>query len=495
MTLSLFRLVLCCSVLLSVFGTTEGDETTAAADSNQKSSTHKSLVWLTSPRKDRYESVDVEWCRQRPTWRDANDKDAYTKCQKLLGFTPNPNFLTRYMDIEELHHHMLSSTFDPLNRGHLPHPRAEQATESFESYHKFPVMERPLLKTLSACMDDIILAESETTSRESTGKMKQSYVSRLGRRQDGQAVMGIVEEALNEEEARAVLAMSTCIRKHVPAIFEHRDFPGGGGNECVYLTGFLQLLVPGAALRIQTTAKLVWETAGWDKIEDSFEPTDVANWRMNHVMDAEDPNNPNTTTIDFSKQPESNYPTRLYPDPVLETGIRTSEHLTYDKFRALGYHGDGGSEYTVLIALANPQDYEGGVYTLCPENTKTCENKISVKPNRLSAVVFLSETEHGVTDIKSPGRVMMANELWRYGDAPTTTLRPEVAEFVLGVEDGKFFEDHYENYFPNAKDEEDDDDDVDRFPGHEEEYDDFDDDDDGYFDDDYDIDDIDTEMD
>merc|ERR1719401_3225577 len=62
---------------------------------------------------------------------------------------------------------------------------------------------------------------------------------------------------------------------------------------------------------------------------------------------------------------------------------------------------------------------------------KNCPGKISVKPNKYAAIVFVSEVNHGVEPILSEGRVMFANELWRYGHVPATMMRPGPADFVL----------------------------------------------------------------
>jgi len=281
---------------------------------------------------------------------------------------------------------------------------------------------------------------------KTTGTMNKPKISKLHRRRDGLAVMAVVENALVEEEAEAVLALAHCLKKALPASFERRRFEfteEGGGNDVTYLAGFLQLMAPGVAHRIQATAKLVWEAAGWkDDDDDAFEPVDVP------YRDDDD------EELDSDKSPpppiESAYSTRWWPDPVSECGIRTTEHLSYDRWGGLGYHEDSGSDYTVLLALSDPRDYEGGAFNLCPEYDNdglaqeedegvkggpNCKDKISVKPNRLSAIVFLSEFSHGVEDIKTPGRVTFANELWRYGDVPCMSQRPTPSQFVLGYDE------------------------------------------------------------
>lgn len=103
-----------------------------------------------------------------------------------------------------------------------------------------------------------------------------------------------------------------------------------------------------------------------------------------------------------------------------------------------------GSDYTVLVALADPNDYDGGNFTLFPDGVETPTTKISIKPKRLSAIVFLSEFTHGVESC-TPGRKMMTNELWRYDDTPVFVNRPTPASHVFGNPNSAFAfdEDHY----------------------------------------------------
>jgi hypothetical protein len=51
-----------------------------------------------------------------------------------------------------------------------------------------------------------------------------------------------------------------------------------------------------------------------------------------------------------------------------------------------------------------------------------------------SAVVFLSESYHGVTDIESGHREMFTNELWEYDDPPWPQVRPRPQYMELFLE-------------------------------------------------------------
>jgi len=414
-----------------------------------------------------YEPNEIEWCRRRPAWRnwmnldgvslgDKTDKDISENCQNVLGYVPNLEDLTKDKDIR------LSSNYE----------RDTSVKDKDESWSKegiydsLPVLERPLIRDIRECMDGI-LATSEHRGGKTTGTLKQPSVARLIRRKsDGEAVMAVVENALGEEEAEVVKALATCTKKFIPENFERREFDNtdlGGGNDVTFMAGFLQLLAPGVTRQVQKVGQVVWNKAGWSKDDVQMEPLDVIRKRNEEEEYHRDKPAPPTSL-------DSEYSTRRFPDPMSECGIRTTEHLSYDTWGALGYHNDGDSDYTVLVAMSNPEDYEGGAFGLCPNfdtdllpgldhhGGPDCPGKVSVKPDRHSAIVFLSEFEHGVEDINTPGRVMFTNELWRYGHVPATAFRPGVKGYVLN-EDDDFF--NYGNNDPWDDGDDDDDDDMD----------------------------------
>jgi hypothetical protein len=413
-----------------------------------------------------YEPPEIEWCRRRPLWRigtngvtpnNKEDVDIRERCQNVLGYVPDLEALTEGIEYE------LSSTFDIVRHkerfssSNNSDNNNEDDDEEYsaKTYHELPVLERPLLKELGACIENFLanIPKKYRTTTTNSMTMKRPRVSKLHRRRDGRVVMAVVENALSEEEADAVLALAQCERQLVPYSFERRGFEQteeGGGNDVTYMAGFLQLLAPGVAYRILRTAHLVWNAAGWSEDESMglFEPVDLM--KMDEDED-KDKNEEDKEEIEEEEKrgerlAQSTYSTRWWPDPLSESGIRTTEHLSYDTWGGLGYHYDAGSDYTILAALSNPDDYEGGSFSLCPENEADednfdapggpeCTDKISVKPNRLAAIVFLSDYMHGVEDITTPGRVMFANELWRYGDTPAMTHRPPPNDFVLGTDD------------------------------------------------------------
>lgn len=134
---------------------------------------------------------------------------------------------------------------------------------------------------------------------------------------------------------------------------------------------------------------------------------------------------------DHADEHPSAYFDITYPPPA-QCGLRTTEYLSYRRYKNLSEHDDAGSLYTVLFALSDPKDYEGGEYYI-RENLGS--DKVHyIKPQQCSAIVFLSESWHGVTDILSGHREMFTNELWLYEDPPWPISRPEMETMELFIQ-------------------------------------------------------------
>lgn len=192
----------------------------------------------------------------------------------------------------------------------------------------------------------------------------------------------------------------------------------------VYLAGFLQLLAPGIAARILDVARMAWDAGKWGEIRDPLLGP-------------------------------------RFPDP-LQCGMRTIEHLSYDSWKNLGDHEDGGSLYTVLIALSDPADYVGGRFGIEYTTSSQRHKRFETKPQIFSAMVFHSECQHGVRELGSPGRVTFATELWNLGDVAVGGLRPSKSEFEDFQEtgvwgDGAESDDKYGGEGRDAKEDEDED--------------------------------------
>jgi hypothetical protein len=504
---------------------------------------------------DLYESPDIEWCRRRPTWRnnDHDDDDDDSKnhknenyvreyCSKLFNYYPNLEILTKGR------HPYLSSSYTTRYKFHDDDIFDEMEKQN-DTYNNIPnILDRPLIKQLYECMDDDDELQNQlwkfsSKSNSKSSRMVSPSITKIHRRKDDNndgdnndneigdtkdngllPIMIIVENSINEIEAQYVISLSKCLRSHPPLqeyIFEARKFEGtsrdDSGNDVTFLAGFLQILLPGIAYQIHQIAYLVWNETRWgDRDSDGNDDDEIMEFVPinTELLSVEESEKSSESSEQLSKSQQQQqqydnknkvYTKKWWPDPR-HMGIRTTEHLSYDKWGGLGYHEDSDSDYTVLVAMSNPNDYKGGEFTLFTDDIKNKNknknhnnnsntpkipnrnNQISFKPNRLSAVVFLSEYEHGVESITTSGRVTFANELWRYDDSPTFLQRPSPIELIYGNPNRFFSFDEDDYKYPYDKDG---DSEEDPF-GH---YDDDDDDDDDngiYYDDDDDDDDDDA---
>jgi hypothetical protein len=475
-----------------------------------------------------YESPDIEWCRRRPTWRNDNDENntentenenynVRERCSKILNYYPNLELLTKGR------HPYLSSSYTPKYKFSNHDDIFNEMNKQKDTYNTISnVLERPLIKQLYECMDDDDELQNElwiSNIRSNNSRMVRPNITKIHRRRndnddddenddgdgdgddnndDGLPVMIIVENAITELEAQYVISLSKCLNSPTNLkeyVFEQRIFEETikqtddySGNDVTFLAGFLQILLPGIANQIHQIAFLVWNETKWGDDEMEYVPINTKIFELELDLDLDSDSDKQSQSqsqsqheddkdIDIdSNDNHSNknkvYSNKWWPDPRHPTmGIRTTEHLSYDKWGGLGYHEDSDSDYTVLIALSNPDDYIGGEFTIFTEydydnskgnnkgsnnnnkNNSNPKNKISFKPNRLSAIVFLSEFQHGVESITTSGRVTFANELWRYDDSPAFIQRPSPVELVFGDPYSLFSFDDDRYKYPYGEDE------------------------------------------
>lgn len=206
----------------------------------------------------------------------------------------------------------------------------------------------------------------------------------------GNIVAVQLSSAITERQAAITQTLASHIRNSKnlhDSQFVHRSFGDGkGGNDCTYLAPIIQAWSPEIAQQIINIAQQAY---------------DAANWK------------------------EMGYP------PPTSLGIRTSEHLSYQGWKSLEGHKDVGSMYTCMIALKDPSDYGGGEFFV----HKGIFDATDIQPDRLSAVVFLSDTIHGVRPITSGMRETFVTELWENDDSPLSLNRPteeQWGEFLEG---------------------------------------------------------------
>jgi hypothetical protein len=213
-----------------------------------------------------------------------------------------------------------------------------------------------------------------------------------------------IGDAITPSQVESVKRLAACARLYFPeSRFEHRDFEGsGGGNDVTYLNILLQIFLPEVFENVVNIAELAYEKAGWGE--------------------------------------------QLQLLPPNMCGLRTSEYLHYKEFKRLGGHTDAGSLYTVLFALSDPKLYQGGEFYLLPRDEPD-DRMYYFKPRQYSAIVFLSETHHGVTDLEGP-REMFTNEFWVYDDAPWHgSARARNSEMDVFVQRVKETLDHAVDYY------------------------------------------------
>jgi 2OG-Fe(II) oxygenase superfamily len=197
-----------------------------------------------------------------------------------------------------------------------------------------------------------------------------------------------VKNAIAAHQARAVTTLADCTSAAFSWSRERRTF-AQGGNEVTFLNIVLQIFLPDVVETIYATAQLAHAAAvGWHS------------------------------------QPD------VFPAPM-HCGLRTTEYLNYSGYKNLGEHDDAGSLYTVIFSLSDPDSYEGGQFCIhersplrsSSSSTTGTGRTHTLKPDRYSAVVFLSQKWHGVKELRGDRR-MFTNELWRSADPPWRILRP-----------------------------------------------------------------------
>lgn len=208
----------------------------------------------------------------------------------------------------------------------------------------------------------------------------------------GQLVM--IENALTEQEAYGLEALSDCVRKILPKelpFYEAREFGDEsidndttfgmyneqGGNYVTFLQGLLQEYLPGVAASIYAAVQIAYHGGDWEELE--------------------------------FPQPES-------------LGIRTAEYLHYKRTGKLGAHSDEGSVFSISVALSELHDYGGGFFQL-----ETGDALFKVP--RRSAIVFFSESDHSITEITNGERKVFVVELWENQDSPVGLPRPTADQF------------------------------------------------------------------
>jgi len=322
-------------------------------------------------------------CRQNPTWTSLDGSISFEKCRKAWSYRPR--------SLPQRHFGRSGSMTDV---GHWTH------------FWEDDGMALELERQMETCMGDG-LKEVNTDGGETVFEplVKEKYPDPVDDEEwhpDTKPVLVHIKHALTEMEVMHIQVLQNCVQKLDPERHEYRPFENNlGGNTVTFLSTVLQMFLPGIASQIYNLAYLAQEEANWT--EPGFEENGEEN-----PLTAYDPRAPDFRAL----------------------GLRTSEYLSYEGDGQLGLHADSESIYTVLIALSDPEDYDGGEFEIYWDKLMDPNEKRSLKPEKLSALVFLSEELHGVTHIVSGTRKTFANELWMFPDPTYEMLRPHPREFL-----------------------------------------------------------------
>ena len=370
------------SLLLAILITTSGksagsepraneNDTPAPSSASSDSSDEESLLNL------------KRRCRQNPTWTSLDGSISFEKCRKAWQYSPRS-----------------------LPQRHFGRSGAMTFMGRWTHFWDDNDMTPQLERQMEACVGDglkEINKDDNGTIPEPT--VKEKYPDPAVDEEwlpNTKPMIVHLKHALTETEVKHLEVLQKCVQKLDPERHEYRPFEKSvGGNTVTFLSTLLQMFLPGIASQIYNLAYLAKEEANWP--EPGFEENG-------------------------EEDPLTAYDPRAAGFDAM--GLRTSEYLSYEGDGQLGEHVDSGSMYTVLVALSDPEDYGGGEFEIYWDKGEDPNEKQSFKPEKLSALVFLSEEVHGVTHIVGGNRKTFANELWMFPDPTYRMLRPHPREFL-----------------------------------------------------------------
>lgn len=187
--------------------------------------------------------------------------------------------------------------------------------------------------------------------------------------------------AIDDVDISQIDVLSECIKKYDPSRSEERKFDQnaqhyGGGNDVVFLTGFMNLIMPEFVEHLIALAAVSGEEAGW--------------------------------------RPHASH-----------LGFRCVEKLTYHPGGELLYHVDSGSVYTLVLMLVGETEYSGGEFQIKNKNGIISTHKTP----KGGGILFDSNKDHGVTPLDAGQRHVLAVEFWPYDDATIHDSRPTVEKY------------------------------------------------------------------
>ena len=185
-----------------------------------------------------------------------------------------------------------------------------------------------------------------------------------------------IYEVLDDIDVSQIGTLSECIKTVEPTKFEDRKFDQdankyGGGNDVIFLTGLLPIILPSLSKYIVELASAASEEAGWRP-------------HVSHL------------------------------------GFRCIEKLMYYPGGELLYHVDHGSIYTLVIILSDENDFIGGEFQIINADRSI----INYKAPKKGGMLFDSNKDHGITTIKEGERHVLVVEFWPFEDTNASDRRP-----------------------------------------------------------------------
>ena len=234
-------------------------------------------------------------------------------------------------------------------------------------------------------------------SRESVGK-RRNTIPKV-QHTAGEPVIHI-KSLIDDIDICHLRCFSSCVKAYYPSQFINREFienpvryfgdeviygtPSadivssiyGGGNDVVFLGGFMQKVMPKLLDYILQNFTKAAVEAGWYP-------------HINHL------------------------------------GIRCVESLIYSAGGKLMLHTDSESVFTIVLMLSDPSisDFTGGDFVI-QKNSLEGTNLLHVSLNVGDAIMFDSNSLHGVEAVLTGERNVLVLELWPYADSVRGEHRP-----------------------------------------------------------------------
>jgi hypothetical protein len=219
-----------------------------------------------------------------------------------------------------------------------------------------------------------------------------------------------IGNVISQSDVESIETLATRVRQTYPEQFESRSFEhspvlysgdellindesinlaDGGGNDVVFLEGFLQKAMPLFVERLLSVASLAANRAKW------------------------------------------------HPHPR-QLGIRCIEQLHYYTGGEVRLHTDSESIFTFVVMLSDSfgEEFTGGDFVIerkhennKGQNLATTPIIVRSSPRRGDCIMFDSNAKHGVEPVLTGHRRVLVLELWPFEDAKLGDRRPSAHQF------------------------------------------------------------------